>query len=163
MGYCNHCEKEVARGKFCKTCGHQLVQSTDAEISKKTNAIPAIKMTYMSLLAHLLPLLLLLIGLYVGGMFFLIWVPGYVIRFLAANNPADKRQATESMNYAFLFTAVYLFSGFLIALKMQLAFNAAQILMLLILLISLVSMLWGIIKVSLGKEFKYPLSLRLVK
>jgi uncharacterized Tic20 family protein len=166
MGYCVSCAKDVKTGKFCPTCGRQLLttQELKAEVSAADKVSEPVKSkNNLALWVHLAPLIALFVGLFLTVALFLLWLPGLLIRNSASATEFDKRHATESMNFQLtmliftiagtIFTIVTLFAGIVLVLPAALALGIA----------ALIFMIMGSIAANDGKEYRYPLTIRFVK
>jgi uncharacterized Tic20 family protein len=166
MGYCVSCAKDVKTGKFCPTCGRQLLttQELKAEVSAADKVSEPVKSKInLALWVHLAPLIALFVGLFLTVALFLLWLPGLLIRNSASATEFDKRHATESMNFQLtmliftiagtIFTIVTLFAGIVLVLPAALALGIA----------ALIFMIMGSIAANDGKEYRYPLTIRFVK
>jgi len=166
MGYCVSCAKDVKAGKFCPTCGRQLLttQELKAEASAAEQApAPVQSKNNLALWVHLAPLIAGFVGIFLTVALFLLWLPGLLVRNSASATEFDKRHATESMNFqltmlifivaATIFSLVTFFVGIVLIAPVALALGIA----------ALVFMIMGSIAANDGKEYRYPLTIRFVK
>ncbi len=166
MGYCVSCAKDIKTGKFCPTCGRQLL--TTAELKAEASAAdqPVAPLTGKSNLAmwvHLAPILGGVVAFFLTVAAFLLWLPGLLIRNSATATEFEKRHATESMNFQLtilIFTvAGFVFSLFTFGIGLLIVIPAAIALG----IAALIFMIMGTIAANEGREFRYPLSIRFVK
>jgi uncharacterized Tic20 family protein len=166
MGYCVSCAKDVKTGKFCPTCGRQLLTTQDlkAEASAADRVeTPVRSKSNLALWVHLAPLIALFVGLFLTVALFLLWLPGLLVRNSATATEFDKRHATESMNFqltmliftvaATIFTFVTFFVGIVLVAPAALALGIA----------ALIFMIMGSVAANDGREYRYPLTIRFVK
>ncbi len=166
MGYCVSCAKDVKTGKFCPTCGRQLLstQELKAEVSAAEQVpAPAQSKSNLALWVHLAPLIAGFVSIWLFVALFLLWLPGLLIRNSATATDFDKRHATESMNFhltmliysaaATIFSIVTLGLGLLVVLPASIALGIA----------ALIFMIMGAVAANDGREYRYPLSIRFVK
>jgi uncharacterized Tic20 family protein len=163
MAFCVACNKEVNTGKFCNTCGRQLVDSAAAASDSIQGPETTSNISYkqFAMWSHLAPLLVSVGSLLTQGVAGLFaWLPGLLIRNSANATAFDKRHATESLNFQLSFL-IYLvattifgfftpgFLGFVLLLPLgitQLVFN-----------------ILAITTANAGGEYRYPLTIRFVK
>ncbi len=166
MGYCVSCAKDVKTGKFCPTCGRQLLttQELKAEVSAAERVeTPVASRSKLALWAHLAPLIALFVSLVFFVALFLLWLPGLLVRNSTTATDFDKRHATESMNFhltmliftipATIFTLVTFFVGIVLVAPAALALG----------IVALIFMIMGAVAAGDGKEYRYPLTIRFVK
>jgi hypothetical protein len=166
MGYCVSCAKDVKAGKFCPTCGRQLLTTTELKAEATAAEQPAASIKGKSNLAmwvHLAPILGGVVGILLTVVGFLLWLPGLLVRNSSTATEFEKRHATESMNFqltmliftvaGFVGTFITLGLGLLIILPAAIALAIA----------ALVFMILGTIAANDGREYRYPLSIRFVK
>jgi uncharacterized Tic20 family protein len=166
MGYCVSCEKDVKVGKFCPTCGRQLLTSpelkADATATEQAAYATSGK-TNLALWVHLAPLIAGIVGILLTVALFLLWLPGLLIRNSASATEFDKRHATESMNFqltvlifgvgAAIFSIFTIGIGLFIVVPAAIAFSIA----------ALIFMIMGAVAANEGSEYRYPVSIRFVK
>jgi uncharacterized protein len=166
MGYCVSCAKDVKTGKFCPTCGRQLLttQELKAEASAADRVeTPVRSKSNLALWVHLAPLIAGFVAIFLFVALFLLWLPGLLVRNSATATEFDKRHATESMNFqltmlvfsvaATIFSIVTLGVGLLIVVPAAIALGIA----------ALVFMIMGSVAANDGREYRYPLTIRFVK
>lgn len=166
MGYCVSCAKDVKTGKFCPTCGRQLLttQELKAEASAAEKvAAPAQGKNNLALWVHLAPLIAGVVGIWLTVALFLLWLPGLLIRNSATSTEFEKRHATESMNFQLtllIFSAVaVVFSIFTLGIGVLLVVPAAFV----VSIAALIFMILGAVAANDGREYRYPVSIRFVK
>ena len=166
MGYCVSCAKDVKTGKFCPTCGRQLLttQELKAEASAAEKvAEPVRSKSNLAMWVHLAPLIAAVVSIWLIVAAFLLWLPGLLVRNSATATDFEKRHATESMNFqltmlifiavGFVFSVATLGIGVLLVVPAGLALGLA----------ALIFMIIGAVAANEGREFRYPLSIRFVK
>jgi uncharacterized protein len=166
MGYCVSCAKDVKTGKFCPTCGRQLLttQELKAEASAADRVqTPVRSKSNLALWVHLAPLIAGFVAIFLFVALFLLWLPGLLVRNSATATDFDKRHATESMNFqltmlvfsvvATIFSIVTLGVGLLIVVPAAIALGIA----------ALIFMIMGSVAANDGREYRYPLTIRFVK
>ena len=166
MGYCVSCAKDVKTGKFCPTCGRQLLttQELKAEVSAADKVSEPVKSkSNLALWVHLAPLIAGFVAIFLIVALFLLWLPGLLVRNSATATDFDKRHATESMNFqltmlgfsvaATIFSIVTLGIGLLIVVPAGIALGIA----------ALIFMIMGAVAAGDGREYRYPLTIRFVK
>jgi uncharacterized Tic20 family protein len=166
MGYCVSCAKDVKTGKFCPTCGRQLLttQELKAEMSAAERVeTPVASRSKLAMWVHLAPLIAGFVAIFLFVALFLLWLPGLLVRNSATATEFDKRHATESMNFqltmlvfsvaATLFSIVTIGIGLLIVVPAAIALGIA----------ALIFMIMGSVAANDGKEYRYPLTIRFVK
>ena len=165
MGYCLSCDKEQKTGKFCLVCGRQLSSGKDAIDAANPIALKSGK-TNLAVWAHLGPLVAAFVGIFTFIPFFLLWLPGLLIRNSANATDFERRHGTESMNLQFtsiVFVAAYSLVGSII---WSLEPMSIVVLIPLISILGIVAVVFSIIAASAasaGKEYKYPVCIRFVK
>ena len=166
MGYCVSCAKDIKTGKFCPTCGRQLLTTEDlkAEATKAEQAAePKKGKASLAMWAHLAPILGGVVAIWLFVAVFLFWLPGMLVRNSATATDFEKRHGTESMNFqltmliftvgASVFSLVTFGLGLIIVLPAALALGIA----------ALIFMILGAVAANDGREYRYPLSIRFVK
>ena len=166
MGYCVSCAKDVKTGKFCPTCGRQLLttQELKAEVSAADKVSEPVKSkSNLALWVHLAPLIAGFVAIFLFVALFLLWLPGLLVRNSATATEFDKRHATESMNFqltmlvfsvaATIFSIVTIGIGLLIVVPAAIALGIA----------ALIFMIMGAVAAGDGREYRYPLTIRFVK
>ena len=162
MGFCVHCQKESKNKKFCDACGRQLVQENDLVETKKDAPAPKESST-KAMMAHLIPLVGLLAGIFYAPLLMLLWVPGFILRYTNAKNPYAKEQATESLNFEILMALAFLVSFILIGTKIQMAAAFALVLLCSALAVTFVFTITATLATARGKRFSYPVKIRFLK
>ena len=166
MGYCVSCAKDVKTGKFCPTCGRQLLTTqelkAEASAAEKVSA-PVQGKGNLALWVHLAPLIAGVVGIWLTVALFLLWLPGLLIRNSATSTEFEKRHATESMNFQLtllIFSAVaVVFSVFTFGIGVLLVVPAAFV----VSIAALIFMILGAVAANDGREYRYPVSIRFVK
>jgi uncharacterized Tic20 family protein len=166
VGYCVSCAKDVKTGKFCPTCGRQLLTTqelkAEASAAEKVSA-PVQGKSNLALWVHLAPLIAGVVGIWLTVALFLLWLPGLLIRNSATSTEFEKRHATESMNFQLtllIFSAVaVVFSIFTFGIGVLLVVPAAF----LVSIAALIFMILGAVAANDGREYRYPVSIRFVK
>jgi len=83
VGYCVSCAKDVKTGKFCPTCGRQLLTSqelkAEASAAEKVSA-PVQGKSNLALWVHLAPLIAAVVSIWLTVALFLLWLPGLLIK-----------------------------------------------------------------------------------
>lgn len=166
MGYCVSCAKDVKTGKFCPTCGRQLLttQELKAEVSAADKVSEPVKSkSNLALWVHLAPLIAGFVAIFLFVALFLLWLPGLLVRNSATATEFDKRHATESMNFqltmllfsvaATIFSIITIGIGLLIVIPAAIALGIA----------ALIFMIMGAVAAGDGREYRYPLTIRFVK
>ena len=166
MGYCVSCAKDVKTGKFCPTCGRQLLttQELKAEASAAEQTPAPVKgKSSLAMWVHLAPLIAGVVSIWVIVAAFLLWLPGLLVRNSATATDFEKRHATESMNFqltllifsasAVVFSIATIGIGLLIVVPAAIAVGLA----------ALIFMILGAVAANEGREFRYPLTIRFVK
>ena len=166
MGYCVSCAKDVKTGKFCPTCGRQLLttQELKAEASAAEQAPAPVKgKSSLAMWAHLAPLIAGVVSIWLIVAAFLLWLPGLLVRNSATATDFEKRHATESMNFqltllifsvsAAVFSIATIGIGLLIVVPAAIAVGIA----------ALIFMILGAVAANDGREYRYPLTIRFVK
>lgn len=166
MGYCVSCAKDVKTGKFCPTCGRQLLttQELKAEVSAADKVSEPVKSkSNLAIWVHLAPLIAGFVAIFLFVALFLLWLPGLLVRNSATATDFDKRHATESMNFqltmlvfsvaATIFSIVTIGIGLLIVVPAAIALGIA----------ALIFMIMGAVAAGDGREYRYPLTIRFVK
>ena len=166
MGYCVSCAKDVKTGKFCPTCGRQLLTTqelkAEASAAEKVSA-PVQGKSNLALWVHLAPIIAGVVGIWLTVALFLLWLPGLLIRNSATATDFEKRHATESMNFQLtllIFSAVaVVFSIFTFGIGVLLVVPAAFV----VSIAALIFMILGAVAANDGREYRYPVSIRFVK
>lgn len=172
MAMCASCQIDVPNGKFCTTCGRQLVDNS-VPTAEQITAAPSIGNTNLAMWSHLAPLLAAIasvvlswtgVGLMVG---FLLWLPGLLIRQNAKATAFDRRHATESMNFQL---SLLIYSMVLLAIGFLLFFATSGLALVVLLpvviaygITALVFNLLAVSAASGGREYRYPAIIRFVK
>jgi hypothetical protein len=166
MGYCVSCAKDVASGKFCPTCGRQLLSANDLKVeasaSQEQSSILKAK-SNLAVWAHAAPLL----GSATIPIFwitaFALWVPALLIRSSKSATEFDKRHATESLNFQIslaLYIVVCLAAGLV---TLTLAFIIVGPLLIALAVAAVIFNIMGAVAANAGREYRYPLTIRFVK
>jgi hypothetical protein len=167
MGYCVSCAKDVKTGKFCPTCGRQLLTTTElkAEVSATEQSAASIKgSSNMAMWAHLAPL----IGAAVAPLLyfitaFLLWLPAVLIRSSSKATEFDKRHATESLNFQ-ITLALYIVAGLSVGFAtLTLAFLIIGPFLIALGVAAVIFNIMGAVAANSGKEYRYPLAIRFIK
>ena len=162
MAFCVACNKEVNTGKFCNTCGRQLVDSAAAASDSIQGPEATSNITYkqFAMWSHLAALLASVASLITQGITGLVaWLPGLLIRNSANATAFDKRHATESLNFQLsllVYVAVVTVVGFL-------TLFVGFVLLLPLGITALVFNITAITAANAGREYRYPLTIRFVK
>jgi uncharacterized Tic20 family protein len=161
MAYCASCNKEVKTGKFCHTCGKQLVDQPAAGFDSITETTSTTTGTgsQLAMWSHLAPLLGAVACFIIVVSGFLLWLPGLIIRNSAKATAFDKRHATESLNFQLsllLFVAVLVPVSFL-------TIGLGALLYVPLGIMALVFNIMAIVAANQGNEYRYPISIRFVK
>jgi uncharacterized Tic20 family protein len=166
VGYCVSCAKDVKTGKFCPTCGRQLLttQELKAEASAAEKVSEPVQgKSNLALWVHLAPLIAAVVSIWLTVALFLLWLPGLLIRNSATATDFEKRHATESMNFQLtilIFSAVaVVFSIFTFGIGVLLVVPAAFV----VSITALIFMILGAVAANDGREYRYPVSIRFVK
>jgi len=162
MAFCVACNKEVNTGKFCNTCGRQLVDSAAAASDSIQSADTTSNISYkqFAMWSHLAALLASVGSLLTSGLTGLLtWLPGLLIRNSANATAFDKRHATESLNFQ-LSLLIY---GVALAIVSILTLGVGLILLVPVLITALVFNIMAITAANAGREYRYPLTIRFVK
>lgn len=162
MAFCVACNKEVNTGKFCNTCGRQLVDSAAAASDSIQSADTTSNNSYkqFAMWSHLAALLASVASLITQGITGLVaWLPGLLIRNSSNATAFDKRHATESLNFQLsllVYVAVVTVVGFL-------TLFVGFILLAPLGITALVFNIMAISAANAGREYRYPLTIRFVK
>jgi len=166
MGYCVSCAKDVNTGKFCPTCGRQLLTTAElkAEVSAAEQPTAPLKgSSNLAMWAHLAPLLgaATIPIVYITGL--VLWLPGVLIRSSKTATDFDKRHATESLNFQ-ITLALYIVSCLTVGFAtLTLAFLIVGPLLIALAICAVVFNIMGAVAANAGREYRYPLSIRFVK
>ncbi len=166
MGYCVSCAKDIKTGKFCPTCGRQLL--TTAELKAEASAAdqpvaPLTGKSNLAMWAHLAPLIGAAAAPIVYITVLVLWLPGVLIRSSQTATEFDKRHATESLNFQItlaLYIAACLSVGFA---TIGLAFLIVGPFLIALGVAAVVFNIMATVAANAGREYRYPLSIRLVK
>jgi uncharacterized Tic20 family protein len=166
MGYCVSCAKDVKTGKFCPTCGRQLLSSPEFHNEASLPPAPAPVQkgnSSMAMWSHLAPILGGVVGIFLIVAYFILWLPGLLVRNSATATEFEKRHGTESMNFQLtvllmigvgaLFSLITVGIGLIVVLPAVIALAIA----------ALIFMIMGTVAANEGREYRYPLSIRFVK
>jgi len=161
MAFCSACQIDVPSGKFCTTCGRQLLDNPTTSSDKVSTPSAATGNNNLAMWAHLAPLLAATVGS-VLGLVALLWLPGLLIRN-SAKTDFERRHATESLNFQ-LSLLVYIAAGLVVGIAtigvgFLLIAPAAGC----IAIAAIVFMIIGTVSAAGGKEYSYPLSIRFIK
>jgi uncharacterized Tic20 family protein len=174
MAYCATCEKDGGSGKFCGTCGKQIsAPAVEPKVTDVTNTSAG----KSGMWAHLGAILLVLAGYVSFFPWFVLWLPGLILRSSRSATEFDRRHATESLN--FQLTALALFGVFVIGDIVILALGAGGFapagpifivyglttlaIVFIFQWVGVVFAIVGSIAASNLKEYRYPISYRFVK
>ena len=167
MGYCISCEKNVNSNKFCPSCGRQVMASKEAaagaDVTPAEQTASINSGSNLAMWAHLAPLLGAAIGTFTFFPYFVLWLPGLLIRNNQKATPFERAHGTESLNFQ-LSLLVYtvtgtaigfatIFIGFLIIGPALLALAVAAI----------VFNIMAAVAGNAGREYRYPLTILFVK
>jgi uncharacterized Tic20 family protein len=166
MGYCVSCAKDVKTGKFCPTCGRQLLTTTELKAEATAAEQPAASLkgpSNMAMWAHLAPLIgsVTIPVVYITGL--VLWLPAVLIRSSKTATDFDKRHATESLNFQItlaLYIVACLSVGFA---TLTLAFIIVGPMLIALGLAAVIFNIMGAVAANDGREYRYPLSIRFVK
>lgn len=162
MAYCSACQIEVSNAKFCTTCGRQLVAGAAPGV-EQVSVPAATSKNSLAMWAHLAPLLGAVVGTFTGLPYFLLWLPGLLIRQSRSATAFDRRHATESLNFQ-LSLLVYIASGIVFSLlTIGIGLLIAGPGLIGLAITALVFNIMAIAAASGGREYRYPLTIRFVK
>lgn len=165
MAYCSACQIEVPSGKFCTTCGRQLVVSPTAVPEPALTPVPVTGSNNLAMWAHLAPLLAAVVGLGIGVTLVLLWLPGLLIRNNVRSTDFDRRHATESLNFQ-ISLLIYVVSGVILSTAtfgLALIIAAHHLLLIGLAIAALIFNILAITAASNGREYRYPMTIRFVK
>jgi uncharacterized Tic20 family protein len=166
VGYCVSCAKESETGKFCATCGRQLL--TSKELAGDSTVVEEkVQVTKgnanLAMWAHLAPILGALVAIFLIVVAFVLWLPGLLVRNSNNATEFEKRHGTESMNFqltillfsvvGIIFSFVTLGIGLVVVIPAAIALGIA----------SLIFTIMGTVAANEGRPYRYPLSIRFVK
>jgi uncharacterized Tic20 family protein len=157
MAFCAACQIDVKTGKFCTTCGRQLVdaKAADPQIAEQ----PATSTNRnLAMWAHLAPLLAVILLGWLLVPLLLLWLPGLLIRN-SSNNDFVGRHALESINFQL---SLLIYGTVSVVLTIA-TLGLASILLLAVILAALIYNIMAIVAATSGKEFHYPIAIRFVK
>ena len=161
MAFCSACQIEVASGKFCTTCGRQLVDNPTTSSDQVSTPSAVTGNNNLAMWAHLAPLLAATVGSFLG-LVALLWLPGLLIRN-GAKTDFERRHATESLNFQ-LSLLIYIATGFVVGIAtIGVGFLLIAPAALCIAIAAIVFMIIATVSAAGGKEYRYPLSIRFVK
>lgn len=166
MGYCVSCAKDIKTGKFCPTCGRQLLTTDELKAEATAAEQPAASLkgpSNMAMWAHLAPLIgsVTIPVVYITGL--VLWLPAVLIRSSKTATDFDKRHATESLNFQItlaLYIVACLSVGFA---TLTLAFIIIGPLLIALGVAAVIFNIMGAVAANDGREYRYPLSIRFVK
>jgi uncharacterized Tic20 family protein len=162
MAFCVACNKEVNTGKFCNTCGRQLVDSAAAASDSIQGPETTSNISYkqFAMWSHLAALLASVGSLLTSGLTGLLaWLPGLLIRNSANATAFDKRHATESLNFQ-LSLLIYVAALSVVGVV---TIGIGFILLVPLGITALVFNITAITAANAGREYRYPLTIRFVK
>ena len=166
MGFCVSCAKDVKTGKFCPTCGRQLLSTTElkAESTAAVNSAPtATGKSNLAMWAHLAPLLGAVVSPLIYITLLVLWLPGVLIRSSKNATEFDKRHATESLNFQ-ISLAIYIGASVVVGIAtLTLAFLVLAIPLMALGVAAVVFNIMGAVAANAGREYRYPLTIRFVK
>lgn len=169
MAYCSACQIEVASGKFCTTCGRQLVVATAPAVEGSAPAVGqgsapvTTSSNNLAMWAHLAPLLGAVVGTFTGLPYVLLWLPALLIRQSSSATDFDRRHATESLNFQ-LSLLVYIAGGIVFSIvTVGIGLFLAAPALVGISIAAIVFNIMGISAANSGREYRYPLTIRFVK
>lgn len=174
MGFCITCQKEVKGGKFCPTCGKQMVDVVFGEqVAPNFGNVSNGK---QGMWAHLGALIGVASGYFLFLTWFLLWLPGLLIKNSSTATDFDRRHGQESLNFqlsALVLLGFFLLGDlvlFVLGLYNQIYFQVLIIYAVITLLVVFVVQILGIIfaiqasmRASKLEEYRYPISFRFVK
>jgi uncharacterized Tic20 family protein len=161
MAFCSACQVEAASGKFCTTCGRQLVDNPTKSADQVSTPAAVGGNNNLAMWAHLAPLLAATVGSFLG-LVALLWLPGLLIRN-SAKTDFERRHATESLNFQ-LSLLVYVAGGFVVGIAtIGIGFLLLAPAGACLIVAALVFMIMATIAGATGKEYRYPLTIRFVK
>jgi len=165
MGFCVSCAKDVKTGKFCPTCGRQLLSTTElkAEAAAVSSAPAATSKSNLAMWAHLAPLLGAVVSPLIYITLLVLWLPGVLIRSSKNATEFDKRHATESLNFQ-ISLAIYIGASVVVGIAtLTLAFLVLAIPLMALGIAAVVFNIMGAVAANAGREYRYPLTIRFVK
>jgi uncharacterized Tic20 family protein len=166
MGYCVSCAKDVKTGKFCPTCGRQLLTTTELKAEASAAEQPAASVmgkSNLAIWAHAAPLLGSATIPIIWITAFALWLPPLLIRSSRSATDFDKRHATESLNFQItlaLYIVACLSVGFA---TIGLAFLIVGPFLIALGVAAVIFNILGAVAANAGREYRYPLSIRLIK
>lgn len=165
MGFCVSCAKDVKAGKFCPTCGRQLLTTSElkAEASASVNSAATIGKSNLAMWAHLAPLIGAVIAPLVYVTLLVLWLPAVLIRSSSKATDFDRRHATESLNFQ-ISLAIYIGSALILGVAtLSLALIILGPLLVLLAITAVVLNILAAVAANAGREYRYPLTIRFVK
>jgi len=166
MGYCVSCAKDVKTGKFCPTCGRQLLSTADLKAEASALDQPATPLRGKSSLAtwaHASPLLTSATIPILWLTALVLWLPPLLIRSSNSATDFDKRHATESLNFQ-ITLALYIVAGLLVGfVTLTLGFIIIGPLLIALAIAAAIFNIMGAVAAYAGKEYRYPLAIRFIK
>ena len=166
MGYCVSCAKDVKTGKFCPTCGRQLLTTTELKAEASASEQPATSVmgkSNLAIWAHAAPLLGSATIPIIWITAFALWLPPLLIKSSRSATDFDKRHATESLNFQItlaLYIVACLSVGFA---TIGLAFLIVGPFLIALGVAAVIFNILGAVAANAGREYRYPLSIRLIK
>ena len=162
MAYCSACQIEVSNAKFCTTCGRQLVAGA-APVVEQVSVPASTSKNNLAMWAHLAPLLGAVVGTFTALPYFLLWLPGVLIRQSATATDFDRRHATESLNFQ-LSLLVYIAGGIVFSVAtIGIGLLAVGPALVGLAIAALIFNIMAIAAANGGREYRYPLTIRFVK
>ena len=166
MGYCVSCAKDINTGKFCPTCGRQLLTTQELKAEASSAELPAASLqgkTNLAMWAHLAPLIGAAVGTFLFVTLLVLWLPGLLIRSSKTATEFDKRHATESLNFQ-ITLALYIVSCLSIGFAtLTLAFLIVGPLLVALGIAAVIFNIMGAVAANAGREYRYPLAIRFIK
>jgi uncharacterized Tic20 family protein len=157
VAYCSACQIEVSTGKFCNTCGRQLVENVPPAATQISSAASASNKS-LAMWAHLAPLLGGLLLFWLVFPIFLLWLAPLLMRN-SAKTEFERRHATESLNFQ-LTQLVLLVPA---ALLVVATFGIGYFVVVAFSIVSIIFMIMASVAASGGNEYRYPICFRFVK
>ncbi|MBU6144609.1 MAG: DUF4870 domain-containing protein [Acidobacteria bacterium] len=174
MGFCITCQKDVSGGRFCPTCGKQVVDVVFEQQAATTAA--NVSSGNQGMWAHLGALIGSVAGYFLFITWFALWLPGLIIKNSSTATDFDRRHAKESMNFqlsALVMLGFFLLGDLVLLLMGQfdpiffqvLIFYALITLVIVVIvqILGIVCSIVGSLKASKLQEYRYPISYRFVK
>jgi uncharacterized Tic20 family protein len=162
MALCASCQVEVATGKFCPTCGKQLVDNS-APVESQVSPPILTQRNNLAMWSHLWPVIGAVIGCFTIFPWFVLWLPGLLIRGSATATDFDRRHATESLNFQLSLLVYSAAATVLVVLTIGLGILLIGPALIGLAIAALVFSIMAMNAATSGREYRYPLSIRFVK